>query len=256
MPSRRGWILALVSLVALSALGAVISCTGAAAASATTGWHAPLEGRLRVLRAFAPPPVSAPWLPGNRGVDLAAPVGASVLAAGAGTVSFAGPVAGRGVVVVNHGVLRTTYEPVDASVRVGEPVDAGAVLGRLEQPGVRCAAAPCLHWGLLRGRLYLDPMSLLGTEVRLLPLLGGARPRLAPAFGPVRAAVPAPALPRAATSAPPVPRGAAPAGAADVGYRTSARRAPSPAVALGAGAALLVGSGAGVLVGRRFREGG
>jgi murein DD-endopeptidase MepM/ murein hydrolase activator NlpD len=54
-----------------------------------------------------------PFGPGHRGVDLAAVAGAPVLAAGAGTVVFAGTVAGRGVVSVDHsGGLRTTYEPV------------------------------------------------------------------------------------------------------------------------------------------------
>ena len=42
-------------------------------------------------------------------------------------------VAGRGVVSVDHpGGLRTTYEPVAATVARGDPVGAGAVLGRLE----------------------------------------------------------------------------------------------------------------------------
>jgi hypothetical protein len=223
-----------VALIALVAFG------GSAAASAATGWRAPLEGRLRVLRAFAPPPVSSPWLPGNRGVDLAAPVGASVLAAGAGIVTFAGPLAGRGVVVVDHGVLRTTYEPVDASVRVGERVEGGAVLGRLEPSGVRCTAVPCLHWGLLRGRRYLDPMSLLGGRVRLLPMLGGSDARLAPAFGPVAA------------------RGSAPPrqGSTASEQRTPGVTPPVPAPALAAGLAVLVGTGGGALGGRRIRGGG
>ena len=45
-----------------------------------------------VVRRFSPPP--HPWLPGHRGVDLAGRPGAVVRAAGAGTVVFAGTVAG------------------------------------------------------------------------------------------------------------------------------------------------------------------
>src|SRR5690242_1626756 len=60
----------------------------------------PLDGTPTVVRGFQPPP--QPWLPGHRGVDLAAPVGAIVRAAGPGVVRFAGPLAGRGVVSIDH----------------------------------------------------------------------------------------------------------------------------------------------------------
>jgi murein DD-endopeptidase MepM/ murein hydrolase activator NlpD len=95
-----------------------------------------------------------------------------VRAAGPGTVIFAGRVAGRGVISVAHpGGLRTTYEPVTATVSVGEPVAAGALLGTLEAGHPGCPAAACLHWGLRRGDVYLDPLALLGLgRVRLLPV--------------------------------------------------------------------------------------
>jgi murein DD-endopeptidase MepM/ murein hydrolase activator NlpD len=114
-----------------------------------------------VLRGFAPPP--EPWLPGHRGVDLAADVGDPVRAAGAGTVTWAGQVVGRGVVVVTHeDGRRTTYEPVDAEVLEGELVMAGEVLGSLATGAAHCGGVPsCLHWGLRRGTDYLDPMLLL-----------------------------------------------------------------------------------------------
>jgi murein DD-endopeptidase MepM/ murein hydrolase activator NlpD len=142
------------------------------ASSSTTGGDrvAPLAGPVVVLRSFAPPPY--PWLPGHRGVDLAAQRGDDVRAAGAGTVTVAGEIAGRGVVVVTHaGGLRTTYEPVAALVRVGDVVAAGEVIGTLSDGAVHCGGArPCLHWGLRRGRDYLDPMLLI-TAMRavLLP---------------------------------------------------------------------------------------
>jgi len=124
----------------------------------------------QVVRRFDPPP--QPWLAGHRGVDLAAAPGAEVHAAGGGTVSFAGSVAGRGVVSVVHaGGLRTTYEPVTATVHTGEAVTAGQSLGALEAGHPGCPVAACLHWGLRRGEQYLDPLALLGLgRVRLLPL--------------------------------------------------------------------------------------
>jgi hypothetical protein len=125
-----------------------------------------------VLRAFAPP--DRPWLAGHRGVDLEADAGTTVRSAGAGVVSHAGRLAGRGVVAVVHGDLRTTYEPVTAAVSVGMQVAPGEAIGRLESGG-HCAPTACLHWGLLRGDTYVDPLSLLsGGPVRLLPLAGAA----------------------------------------------------------------------------------
>ncbi|MDO3682515.1 M23 family metallopeptidase [Micromonospora sp. C28ISP2-4] len=130
----------------------------------------PLPGAPRVVRRFDPPP--QPWLSGHRGVDLAAPPGVPVLAAGGGTVLFAGTVAGRPVLTVGHsGGLRTTYEPVRSRLTAGTPVDAGTPVGDLLAGHPGCAEAACLHWGLRREAEYLDPLVLLGLgRVRLLPL--------------------------------------------------------------------------------------
>ncbi|MBD8869047.1 peptidoglycan DD-metalloendopeptidase family protein [Nocardioides donggukensis] len=139
----------------------------------------PLSPPPPVLADFDPP--SVPWGAGHRGVDLGGRPGDVVRSALPGRVTFAGRIAGRGVVVVGHGDTRTTYEPVVADVRVGERVGAGAPLGRLEILGSHCLPAACLHWGWLRGEVYLDPLDLVGRRpVRLLPLdglpvrLGGA----------------------------------------------------------------------------------
>ncbi|WP_250576534.1 M23 family metallopeptidase, partial [Mycobacterium tuberculosis] len=68
------------------------------------------------------------WNPGHRGVDLAGRPGQPVYAAGSATVVFAGLLAGRPVVSLAHpGGLRTSYEPVVAQVRVGQPVSAPTV---------------------------------------------------------------------------------------------------------------------------------
>jgi Membrane proteins related to metalloendopeptidases len=151
----------------------VLTITSAAAMSAPApppepAWRAPLDGPIRVVRRFDPP--ALPWLSGHRGVDLAAEPGARVRAAGAGRVGYAGNVAGRGVVTILHeGGLRTTYLPVRALVERGAPVRPGDVIGRLEPVPGHCPRS-CLHWGLLRGDQYLDPLLLLGTaQIRLLP---------------------------------------------------------------------------------------
>jgi murein DD-endopeptidase MepM/ murein hydrolase activator NlpD len=130
-----------------------------------------------VTRLFAPPP--HPYGRGHRGADLAGRAGVTVLAAGDGTVVFAGRLATRGVVSVDHADgLRTTYEPVTPLVAAGVPVRRGDPLGTLDPGHGGCPVAACLHWGLRRagargGVEYLDPLLLLGLgEVRLLPLGG------------------------------------------------------------------------------------
>jgi murein DD-endopeptidase MepM/ murein hydrolase activator NlpD len=95
-----------------------------------------------------------------------------VLAAGDGTVVFAGMVAGRPVVSIDHtGGLRTTYEPVDPWVAAGQQVARGSPIGALRTGHPGCPVQACLHWGLRRGGAYLDPLLLLRPpRVRLLPM--------------------------------------------------------------------------------------
>jgi murein DD-endopeptidase MepM/ murein hydrolase activator NlpD len=129
----------------------------------------PLRPEPEVVARFDPP--TTPYGPGHRGVDLLGRTGQAVHTALAGTVTYAGPLAGRGVVVVSHGDTRTTYEPVAARVSVGDRVAQGAVVGSLQSFGSHCAPRVCLHWGWLRGETYLDPLRLVGAgPVRLLPL--------------------------------------------------------------------------------------
>jgi murein DD-endopeptidase MepM/ murein hydrolase activator NlpD len=134
-------------------------------------WWWPLSPAPRVLRGFEPP--AHRWEAGHRGVDLAAAPGRPVYSSGPGRVGFARDLAGRGVVTVIHGTLRTTYLPVDPVVRPGQLVALGSRIGRVEAVPPHDAHTPCLHWGLLRGATYLDPLSLLGLgPVRLLPWWG------------------------------------------------------------------------------------
>jgi len=153
-----------------------------APAQASSAWVWPLAGPQLVSRPFAPGPT--PYAPGHRGADLPGSAGQPVLAAGAGRVSYAGLLAGRAVLVVVHGALRTTYEPVRATVGVGQPVAAGQEIGRLVAGHPGCPAEACLHWGLRRGADYLDPVRLVHAgRVRLLPLAGSPTSPGAPGAG-------------------------------------------------------------------------
>ena len=132
-------------------------------------WDWPMKAA-RLSAGFDRPPQN--WLPGHRGVDLVGRAGDQVLAAGNGVITFAGLVAGKGVVVIKHGSLRTTYEPVVASRTVGSKVRVGDVIGTLADGESHCstqATVSCLHWGLIRGDKYLNPLSLVQKRVRLLP---------------------------------------------------------------------------------------
>ena len=222
------WVLCIVPLVLLVVGGApAAAATGSeATAGAATRWSWPLDGVPPVTRGFDPPDTA--YGRGHRGVDLASTAGAVVRAAGAGVVSYAGLLAGRGVVTVVHGSLRTTYEPVTATVGVGRRVVRGEPIGVLAAGHAGCPAAACLHWGLLRGDVYLDPLTLVGRgPVRLLPhvapLAGRGGARAGPGGGTaVLAAELAPASPASAPTA---------RAAARPGDRPGAS---APAMALGA----------------------
>jgi murein DD-endopeptidase MepM/ murein hydrolase activator NlpD len=155
-------------------LGAVSEQPVAAAPTGRFAW--PLQPRPPVERRFDK--LEHDWLPGHRGVDLAGSAGQAVLAAGDGIVAFAGKVAGKQAVSIDHpGGLRTTYEPVEAAVSVGGGASRGTLIGTLEAGHEGCAAAACLHWGARREaggrnrREYVDPLGLLHTTpLRLEPV--------------------------------------------------------------------------------------
>ena len=149
--------------------GAGPATQGASTPSAAL-WGWPLDPEPEVVRRFDPP--DQPWLPGHRGVDLAATLGQPVRAPAEGRISWSGVVAGRAVVVVAHdGGLRSTFEPVAAAAPVGTAVGRGDTVGVLTATPGHCATRTCLHWGVLRGESYLDPLSFLGrAPVVLLPL--------------------------------------------------------------------------------------
>ncbi len=154
------------------ALAVLLSAGPARADDPRLEW--PLRPPAAVVRRFDAP--SPNWQPGHRGVDLAGVPGQRVFAAGPATVVFAGELAGRPVVSLAHpGGLRTSYEPVRATVKVGQWVGSETVIGELVAGHPGCSAAACLHWGAMWGAAaradYVDPLGLLAaTPIRLKPL--------------------------------------------------------------------------------------
>lgn len=171
-PYGRRPISIVLGVIAL--LGLVTEQSVSAAPHGEFSW--PLQPRPAVERQFDRP--AQDWLPGHRGVDLAGTPEQAVLAAGAGIVVFAGTVAGKPVVSIDHpGGLRTTYEPVQAEVSAGLRVGRGTRIGTLAAGHEGCAAAACLHWGARREasghgrREYIDPLGLLHpAPLRLKPV--------------------------------------------------------------------------------------
>jgi murein DD-endopeptidase MepM/ murein hydrolase activator NlpD len=169
-PFSLGLAAAAATLLAVS--GSPETATPGAPDSRTAGRPAPTSvaqwpvRSATVERAFDP---HEQFGPGHRGTDLSAWPGQSVRSALPGEVTFAGLVAGRGVVVVGHrDDLRTSYLPVQPGVAPGDQVEAGDRLGRLA-PIAHCPTTFCLHWGARRGETYVDPLTLLPGRVVLLP---------------------------------------------------------------------------------------
>jgi hypothetical protein len=68
--------------------------------------------------------------------------------------------------------LRTTYEPVDQRLATATVVHRGDRIGVVSAATGHCLPMTCLHWGVIAGELYLDPLSLLGLGRPILLPLG------------------------------------------------------------------------------------
>ncbi|QKJ21152.1 M23 family metallopeptidase [Microbacterium hominis] len=159
-------VLAAALLVALSASAAgAVGREGRVAVSPL--WQWPLDA-FRLERPYVAPPDR--YGAGHRGVDVR-PVGSTrVTAPAAGVIAFAGPVADRSLVTIDHGGgLVTTLEPITPGLAVGELVAAGAPVGVVSAGGH--VEEGSLHIGVRLHGEYINPLILLGAVPRavLLP---------------------------------------------------------------------------------------
>ncbi|MFS0794073.1 murein hydrolase activator EnvC family protein [Microbacterium sp. 1P10AE] len=132
---------------------------------AQRGWVWPVDA-VQVIRPFEAP--LHRYAAGHRGVDLGGVD--RVRAPARGTVAFAGMVAGRPVVTIDHGDgLVTTFEPVTTTLRVGDTVARGDPVGAVAVGGHTPAGA--VHFGVRWKGDYINPLRLLGGVPRavLLP---------------------------------------------------------------------------------------
>lgn len=98
---------------------------------------------------------------GHKGIDIRAPKGADVFAAGQGTVTKAEWYYGYGnCVMIDHGSLVTVYGHLDSiAVTEGQEVSCGEVIGTVGSTGETSTGG--LHFEVMNGDEQLDPVSCL-----------------------------------------------------------------------------------------------
>ena len=161
-------VVCMVAVLAVFCLLATPSEASAAAApAAQTGSQScsarfvnPL-GDAAVVRRFEQPLTS--WGPGHRGIDLASAQGETIRAPAAGSISFAGQVAGKSVVSIDHGFLKSTFEPAVTELGLGTVLGQGEAFGIVSGGSDHCGTS-CLHWGLQTDDgSYRDPEQALAV---------------------------------------------------------------------------------------------
>ena len=146
----------------IAVLVALLAMMPTARADAGSRWSWPMVGE--VIRGFAKP--ADAWSAGHRGIDIQAAPGAEVRAPVAARVTFVGPVAGRGVIV-----MRTledgdvTLEPIEPTVLLGDVVNAGDIVGFVRGGHLGDNA---LHLGLRVEGEYVDPLPYLPLQPRIV----------------------------------------------------------------------------------------
>ena len=159
----RRRLAAVITIVAALVPGVVAR---GAALESWTCWQPPVDQP--ISRPFDGP--ECPWCPGHRGVEFATPSGTTVHVVAAGTVTFAGAVAGRRFVTVTI--------PTGAQVTYGYLGSIAARSGQVVMPRavVGVTGDPLLLTVRIGGR-YVDPQQFLGTPrwpARLIPTTGDA----------------------------------------------------------------------------------
>ncbi|HEX8066978.1 MAG TPA: M23 family metallopeptidase [Thermoleophilaceae bacterium] len=163
-----------------------------------TGWRWPVEGEVLTPYRNGDDPYAAGQ---HRGIDVAAPIGAPVVAAAGGTVTFAGVAGSSGLTVAirtEDGRFDTSYLHLSStSVRAGADVRVGDRIGSVGRSGRPSVAAPHLHFGVREAgerHAYVDPLDLL-------PPLAAPEPE--PRARPLPLPAPDPAVPVGAPLAAP-----------------------------------------------------
>ncbi|MFD1823141.1 D-alanyl-D-alanine carboxypeptidase family protein [Brevibacterium otitidis] len=129
-------------------------------------WVTPVPG-FDIVRAFDKPEKN--WQKGHRGIDVAALPGEEIRAPAAGTVHFAGTVAGRPVLSLRVGGHIVSFEPVETQLQAGDEVWAGHPVGTVADPS-HCDDG-CVHvgvWAADSPKDYLNPGAFFSQDFSIL----------------------------------------------------------------------------------------
>lgn len=121
----------------------------------------PASGSISSGYGYRTHPISGRWTM-HKGVDIASPVGASVVAAKSGVVTFAGPLGGYGnLVVVEHpdGYATRYAHCSRLLVLRGQKVRQGEPIARVGDTGY--TTGPHLHFEVWRDDSAIDPVTVL-----------------------------------------------------------------------------------------------
>ena len=125
-----------------------------------TGFIWPCPAYTRISSRFGPRPQPVPGASTNhKGVDLAAPYGANILASAAGVVTTSKYSASAGnYVVIAHGNGTSTVYMHASSllVSVGQTVSQGQVIAKVGSTGY--SSGNHLHFGVIKNGTYVDPL--------------------------------------------------------------------------------------------------
>jgi hypothetical protein len=204
-------------LTTLALFTGFLGAPGAARAE----WVWPLRGELITTYRNGGDPYAGGQ---HRGIDIAGPVGARVVAASGGEVRFAGTAGSSGFTVsvrTGDGRFDTSYLHLSMiSVRAGQQVSTGETLGAVGTTGSRSASEPHLHFGVREAgtsHAYRNPLDFLPPR---------STPPAPEAPQPTPAPVLTPAAPEPSPVAQRVPAGHRAPGGAPAGERAP-RRVPA-----------------------------
>jgi murein DD-endopeptidase MepM/ murein hydrolase activator NlpD len=120
-------------------------------------WERPFWGPLTS-------PFGMRWGRLHAGIDLGGPYGAPIVAATDGCISYAGPMAGYGeVMMINDwDGTETVYGHMSSFVRTSGCVSAGETIARIGSAGD--ATGPHLHFEVRVGGVPVDPVPFLAQR--------------------------------------------------------------------------------------------
>jgi|GEM_PF-224220 len=122
----------------------------------------PVQGRITSGFGWRRNPYSSRLREYHEGIDIAAPYGTAIRAAGDGVISFSGYKASWGnVVIISHGFGFVSQYAHNSSllVKAGATVKRGQIIARLGSTGR--STGPHLHFGIAQNGKWINPLSII-----------------------------------------------------------------------------------------------